>query len=422
MSGPLPVKPAAEVVRERRSPVSAEILRQAADIVETVRSEGEDALRRYSEGFGDIREGQAIVLDQSDLLGAVDDTDDETRDLLERIADRVRNFATAQLGAIAAIDVAVDGGRAGHSLNPVRGVGAYAPGGRHPLPSSVLMTVIPARVAGVEQVWVASPRPTPITLAAAGIAGADGLITIGGAQAIAAFAFGTVSPACDMVVGPGNAWVTAAKKHLYGEIGIDGLAGPSEIVVIADRNADPVLVAADLLAQAEHDPMAQPILVATDAGLLDAVQLELSQQLEDLPTASVARSALSRGFAVAVDSIDDAVSISEHLAPEHLALHVADPEELSKQLTAYGSLFIGDASAEALADYGVGPNHVLPTGGGARFQSGLSVFTFLRTPTWLRIDDAAVTASDAALLARLEGLEAHARAALRRADVPKTVL
>lgn len=416
MSSPFPVKPAVDVIRERRSPVSAEILRQAADIVETVRSEGEDALRRYSEGFGDIREGQVIVLDRSDLLGAVDDIDGETRDLLERIADRVRNFATAQLGALVSIDVAVDGGRAGHSLNPVRSVGAYAPGGRHPLPSSVLMTVIPARVAGVEQVWVASPRPTPVTLAAAGIAGADGLITIGGAQAIAALAFGTVSPPCDMVVGPGNAWVTAAKKYLYGEIGLDGLAGPSEIVVIADRNADPALVAADLLAQAEHDPMAQPILIATDAALLDAVQVELSQQLENLPTASVARSALSRGFAVTVVSIDDAVSISEHLAPEHLALHVTDPEEVSKNLTAYGSLFIGDASAEALADYGVGPNHVLPTGGGARFQSGLSVFTFLRTPTWLRVDDAPATASDAALLARLEGLEAHARAALRRSN------
>ena len=422
MSGPLPVKTATDVIREHRSPVSAEILRQAADIVETVRSEGEDALRRYSEGFGDIREGQAIVLDRSDLRGAIDDIDGETSDLLERIADRVRNFAAAQLGAIAPMDVAVGGGRAGHSLNPVRSVGAYAPGGRHPLPSSVLMTVIPARAAGVEEVWVASPRPTPVTLAAAGIAGADGLITIGGAQAIAALAFGTVSPACDMVVGPGNAWVTAAKKHLYGEIGIDGLAGPSEIVVIADRDADPALVAADLLAQAEHDPLAQPMLIATDATLLHAVQLELTQQLEDLPTASVARSALSRGFAVAVDSVDDAASISEHLAPEHLALHVADPEEVSRQLTAYGSLFIGDASAEALADYGVGPNHVLPTGGGARFQSGLSVFTFLRTPTWLRIDNASATASDAALLARLEGLEAHARAALRRVDVFRIVL
>ena len=422
MSGPLPVKPAADAIRERRSPVSAEILRQAADIVETVRSEGEGALRRYSEGFGDIREGQPIVLDRSDLLGAVDDIDRATRDLLERIVGRVRNFAVAQLGALVAIDVSVAGGRAGHSLNPVRNVGAYAPGGRHPLPSSVLMTVIPARVAGVEQIWVASPRPKPVTLAAAGIAGADGLITIGGAQAIAALAFGTVSPACDMVVGPGNAWVTAAKKHLYGEIGIDGLAGPSEIVVMADHNADPSLVAADLLAQAEHDPMAQPILIATDAAPLDAVQRQLSQQLADLPTASVARSALSRGFAVAVDSIEDAISISEHLAPEHLALHVADPEEVSKHLTTYGSMFIGDASAEALADYGVGPNHVLPTGGGARFQSGLSVFTFLRTPTWLRIDDASATASDAAHLARLEGLEAHARAALMRADRPNTVL
>jgi phosphoribosyl-ATP pyrophosphohydrolase/phosphoribosyl-AMP cyclohydrolase/histidinol dehydrogenase len=422
MSGPLPVRVAAEVVREPRSPVSPEILNQAAEIVETVRAEGEPALRRYSEGFGDITEGQTIVLDRADLVEAVEGLDAETRELLERVADRVHRFATAQLGSLTALDVAVDGGRAGHSLQPVRRVGAYAPGGRHPLPSSVLMTVIPARVAGVEEVWVASPRPTPVTMAAAGIAGAGGLLAVGGAQAIAALAFGTVTPACDMVVGPGNAWVTAAKKHLYGEIGIDGLAGPSEIVVIADHNADPALVAADLLAQAEHDPMAQPILITADPVLLDMVQLELATQLEDLPTAVVARSALSRGYVVAVDSIDDAVSISEHLAPEHLALHVADPYELSKDLTAYGSLFIGDVSAEALADYGVGPNHVLPTGGGARFQSGLAVFTFLRTPTWLRIDNAEATATDAALLARLEGLEAHARAALMRGDRPNTVL
>jgi phosphoribosyl-ATP pyrophosphohydrolase/phosphoribosyl-AMP cyclohydrolase/histidinol dehydrogenase len=422
MSGPLPIKAPAEIVRERRSPVSTKILNQAAEIVETVRAEGESALRRYSEGFGDITERQTIVLGRADLLEAVDGLDGQTRDLLERVANRVRRFATAQLGSMTSLDVAVEGGRAGHSLHPVGRVGAYAPGGRHPLPSSVLMTVIPARVAGVEEVWVASPRPTQVTIAAAGIAGADGLLAVGGAQAIAALAFGTVSPACEMVVGPGNAWVTAAKKHLYGEIGIDGLAGPSEIVVIADHDADPALVAADLLAQAEHDPMAQPILITTSEALLDEVQLELSMQLEDLPTAAVARSALSQGFAVSVDSFEDAVSISEHLAPEHLALHVTDPDELSKDLTAYGSLFIGDASAEALADYGVGPNHVLPTGGGARFQSGLSVFTFLRTPTWLRIDDAHATASDAANLARLEGLEAHARAALRRGDRPKTVL
>jgi phosphoribosyl-ATP pyrophosphohydrolase/phosphoribosyl-AMP cyclohydrolase/histidinol dehydrogenase len=422
MSGPLPIKAPAEIVRERRSPVSTKILNQAAEIVETVRAEGESALRRYSEGFGDITERQTIVLGRADLLEAVDGLDGQTRDLLERVANRVRRFATAQLGSMTSLEVAVEGGRAGHSLHPVGRVGAYAPGGRHPLPSSVLMTVIPARVAGVEEVWVASPRPTQVTIAAAGIAGADGLLAVGGAQAIAALAFGTVSPACEMVVGPGNAWVTAAKKHLYGEIGIDGLAGPSEIVLIADHDADPALVAADLLAQAEHDPMAQPILITTSEALLDEVQLELSMQLEDLPTAAVARSALSQGFAVSVDSFEDAVSISEHLAPEHLALHVTDPDELSKDLTAYGSLFIGDASAEALADYGVGPNHVLPTGGGARFQPGLSVFTFLRTPTWLRIDDAHATASDAANLARLEGLEAHARAALRRGDRPKTVL
>jgi histidinol dehydrogenase len=417
MSGPLPVKAAADVVRERRSPVSAEILRQAADIVETVRSEGEDALRRYSEGFGDIREGQAIVLDRSDLLGAVDDIDGETRNLLERVADRVRNFATAQLGALVAIDVAVDGGRAGHSLIPVRSVGAYAPGGRHPLPSSVLMTVIPARVAGVEQVWVASPRPTPVTLAAAGIAGADGLITIGGAQAIAALAFGTVSPACDMVVGPGNAWVTAAKKHLYGEIGIDGLAGPSEIVVIADSNADPVLVAADLLAQAEHDPMASAILLTTSRDLADAVRSQLAEQIATLERREIAAQSLAaNGLIAVVPDLETAMELANSYAPEHLCLLLRDPWASLPLVRHAGGVFVGEHSPEALGDYTAGPSHVMPTGGTARFSSPIHVGEFLKVISVAAANRRALERLGPATiaLARAEGLTAHARAIERR--------
>jgi phosphoribosyl-ATP pyrophosphohydrolase/phosphoribosyl-AMP cyclohydrolase/histidinol dehydrogenase len=213
------------------------------------------------------------------------------------------------------------------------------------------------------------------------------------------------------VVGPGNRWVTAAKKYLYGEIGIDGLAGPSEILVIADDSADPELVSADLLAQAEHDDDAVPMLITTSQTLADEVDRVIALQLSDLPTSETASRALEKGFCLVVRSLHEAVSMSNRLAPEHLALHIDDPTPLVEDLRSYGSLFIGSGTAEAFADYGVGPNHVLPTGGGARYQSGLSVLTFLRSPTWAALDDPASLVDDTILLARLEGLEAHARAA-----------
>jgi phosphoribosyl-ATP pyrophosphohydrolase/phosphoribosyl-AMP cyclohydrolase/histidinol dehydrogenase len=253
-----------------------------------------------------------------------------------------------------------------------------------------------------------------VTLAAAAIAGASGLLAVGGAQAVAALAFGILSPPCQMIVGPGNKWVTAAKKHLYGEIGIDGLAGPSEILVIADDSADPELVAADLLVQAEHDTEATPMLVTTSESVLDRVEGAIGDQLSDLPTSKTAAAALGNGFALVVASLQEAAVVADELAPEHLALHVEDAEALAPSLHSYGSLFIGGGSAEAFADYGVGPNHVLPTGGGARYQSGLSVLTFLRSPTWSRLDDPGALVDDTVHLARLEGLEAHARAARMR--------
>jgi phosphoribosyl-ATP pyrophosphohydrolase/phosphoribosyl-AMP cyclohydrolase/histidinol dehydrogenase len=332
------------------------------------------------------------------------------------VAARIRYFAEAQREALVDVDVEVTGGRAGHRWVPVASVGAYAPGGRYPLPSSVLMTVVPAWVAGVKTVWVASPRPNDVTLAAAAVAGADGLLAIGGTQAIAALAFGVLSPACDLIVGPGNKYVTAAKKALFGEVGIDGLAGPSEILVVADDRADPALVAADLLAQAEHDIDALPLLVTTSLRLANDVDHQIELQLADLPTSSVARQALTNGFSLVVGSLDEAVSAAERMAPEHLALHVEQPGDLLGMLTSYGSVFLGGRSAEAFADYGVGPNHVLPTAGGARFQSGLSVMSFLKAPTWSRLDDPSELIEDTVLLARLEGLEAHARAALIRVD------
>jgi phosphoribosyl-ATP pyrophosphohydrolase/phosphoribosyl-AMP cyclohydrolase/histidinol dehydrogenase len=343
---------------------------------------------------------------------------DAERACLERTVARVRSFAEAQRSALRDLVVGIPGGRAGHTVAPVERAGCYAPGGRFPLPSSVIMTAVTARAAGVETVWVASPRPAPVTLAAAYIAGADGFLAVGGAQAIAALAFGAGPvPACDLVVGPGNRWVTAAKQLVAGHVAIDMLAGPSELVVLADASAEPATVAADLLAQAEHDPDAVPTLVTIDPALADRVEAALALQLATLPTAATARAALANGAIVLVADLDAAIDACERLAPEHLEVHLAEPWLAVPRLHHYGALFIGGLAAEVLGDYGAGPNHVLPTGGTARFSGGLSVLTFLRVRTWLELTDRAAAAElvqDAVALARMEGLEAHARAAERR--------
>jgi phosphoribosyl-ATP pyrophosphohydrolase/phosphoribosyl-AMP cyclohydrolase/histidinol dehydrogenase len=267
-------------------------------------------------------------------------------------------------------------------------------------------------------VWVASPKPGPLVLAAAAVAGADALLAVGGAQAIAALAYGAGPVrACDVVVGPGNHYVTAAKQLVAGVAGTDVPAGPSELLVFADASADPALVAADLLAQAEHDPAALPLLVALDAALPPAVDRELERQLADLPTAGVARAALANGGVIVVATLEEGIAACDTIAPEHLQLHLADAHAVAPRLSQYGSLFIGAAAGEVLGDYGAGPNHVLPTGGTARWTGGLSVLAFLRFQTWLEIRDpeaARALADDAAWCGRAEGLEGHARAIERR--------
>jgi histidinol dehydrogenase len=406
------VKPAEFETRQCVS--TGEVADAAVAIVEDVRTRGLAALREHSERLGDSEPGDELVWGRERLAEQFDSLDEATRELIGRVHDRIRHFARAQSEGIGNLTTPVDGGSAGHRWVPVASVGAYAPGGRYPLPSSVLMTVTPAKVAGVSSVWLASPRPTALTAGAAWLAGADGMLTVGGAQAVAALAFGTITPAVDMIVGPGNKWVTAAKKHLYGEVGLDGLAGPSEILVVADETADAVLVAADLLAQAEHDVDALPLLITTSEGIAEDVEAELARQLRDLPSAQVARSALGNGRLLVVGDVAEAARLADSMAPEHLALHVEDAGSLGESLSSYGSVFIGGEAAEAFADYGAGPNHVLPTAGGARFSAGLSVFTFLRAMTWLSIEDTRPLIEDTARLARLEGLEAHARAALAR--------
>ena len=414
----LPLRDPKELTAPGRTAIPTAVQATAEEIVGRVRAGGEAALREYALRFEERLSSDSLYLSKSDMQRELDALNDDDRTRLERIAARIAGFALAQRDALRPLTVDIAGGTAGHTIAPIQRAGCYAPGGRYPLPSSVLMTAVTARVAGVESVWVASPRPAPITVAAAALAGADGLLAAGGAHAIAALAYGVgLVPPSDIIVGPGNDYVTAAKQIVSADVAIDMAAGPSELVVVADGSANPTLVAADLLAQAEHDVRAVPILIAVDEALVAAVEAEIERQLRDLPTGDVAVRALANGGAVTCGDLRDAVSLCNELAPEHLQLSVADPDSILPQLEHYGAVFIGETAAEVFGDYGAGPNHVLPTGRTARAAGGLSVLNFLRIRTWIRSDptrSAAELAADSAWLARQEGLEAHARAAEAR--------
>ncbi len=404
--------------KSRRAAVDPATVAAAAEIVSDVRMRGDAGLIEQALRLGDLDPGQPIVVEPAELAAAFETLDPADRGALARMAERVERFARAQLAAIQPVDIAVPGGRAGHRIAPVARAGCYAPGGRYPLPSSVIMTALVARTAGVENVWLASPRPSISVLAAAHLCGVDGMLRVGGAQAIAALAYGTESvPACDAIVGPGNRWVTAAKRLVAGDVTIDMLAGPSELVVLADESANPAWIAADLLAQAEHDADAIPILITPSALLIENVDLELAHRLAELSTAPTARLALTNGGALLVANLDEGIEACNAVAPEHLALHLDDALAggVAERLEHVGGLFIGGRCAEVFGDYGAGPNHTLPTGGTARSLAGLSVLTFLRLQTWMRfdaVDDSLV--ADTVRLARLEGLEAHARSAAIR--------
>ena len=397
-------------------PVDETTLGEATRIVNRVRASGEAALREFAEQFGEIEPGARMLLGRDALERAASGLESEKLGVLQRCAGRVRDFAEAQRGSLSSIDQQIDGGRIGHTIEPMARVGCYAPGGRYPLPSSVLMTAIPARVAGVDSVIVASPRPTAETLAAAFVAGADGVLAVGGAHAIAALAYGVggVEPV-DFICGPGNRWVTAAKQVVSASVGIDMLAGPSELLVIADEAADARLVAADLLAQAEHDPDARPWLVTTSQRVISDVEHELAKQLSSLPTSAIARAALGNGGAILVGDVAACIRIADRLAPEHLEIQTRNPGAIARRVRHAGAVFVGSPSAEVLGDYALGPNHTLPTGGSARFRGGLSVLDFLRVRTYIELDHAPEGPTrDAIALARIEGLEAHARSAQAR--------
>jgi phosphoribosyl-ATP pyrophosphohydrolase/phosphoribosyl-AMP cyclohydrolase/histidinol dehydrogenase len=389
----------------------------AARIIADVASRGEAAVREWSEKLGELKRGDPLVIGREGLDSALASLDPAERGLLERARDRVLAFAAAQRAALRDVEAPVPGGRAGHTFIPVARAGCYAPGGRFPLPSSAIMTACAAKAAGVASIWCAGPKPARSTLAAAALSGAEGFLAAGGAQGIAALALGAGVPACDVVVGPGGRYPAAAKRLLFGVVGTEAPAGPSELLIVAEPGADAELAAADLLAQAEHDIAAVPAIVALGEDFAERLDEALARRLAELPEPNrgTASAALGNGWMLMARNEAEAAAAAERFAPEHLELFVEDPRAWSALIRSAGGVFLGAGSAEVFGDYGAGPNHCLPTGGAARFAAGLSVLAFLRARTWLEMEDPSALSVEAAALARMEGLEAHARAAeLRR--------
>ena len=406
------------IAKQRCNAVDDDALRVARAIVERVRCDGEPALRALAERFGERENGDALVLDRSAIERGADCAPADVVALLRRAASRIGAFAVQQRDAIVEVRASYPWGQAGHTIEPVASAGCYAPGGRFPLVSSALMTAIPARIAGVDRVALASPNPSAAMLAAALVADVDEVLCVGGAHAVAALAYGCAGLApCDIVVGPGNRFVTAAKHVVSRDVGVDMLAGPSELLILADDSAESSIIAADLLAQAEHDPEATPMLITTSAEQATHVEAQLEAQGATLPTWTTARAALANGWCAIAGDLDEAIAWANATAAEHVQVMTRDAAGVARRVKHAGAVFIGGASAVALGDYGAGPNHTLPTGGAARFAAGLSIATFLRLRTWMSVeqgDEASALARDAAALARLEGLEAHARAVERR--------
>ncbi|HVK73612.1 MAG TPA: histidinol dehydrogenase [Kofleriaceae bacterium] len=402
---------------DRSTTFAPDVERAVHAIVEAVRTRGDDAVREYTERF-DRRSPTAgsYEIARDAWRGRAGAVSAEVRRALEHAAERIRWFHEHQRADD--LEVARGGVRLGLRVSALARVGLYVPGGTARYPSSVLMTAIPAKVAGVAEVVMVTPGASAETLAAAEIAGVDRVFEIGGAQAVAALAYGTATvPRVDKIVGPGNQWVAAAKRIVFGQVDIDSVAGPSEVLIIADDTADPAWVAADLLAQAEHDVEARAILVTTAPALPAAVERALADQLATLPRADIARAALERyGTAVIVADLDAAIDVANRYAPEHLELDVADPHALLPHLTSAGAIFVGKWAAEAAGDYVAGANHVLPTGGAARYASPLGVYDFQRRTSIVEYDRAAALADAPiiAALAAVEGLDAHGRSATIR--------
>ncbi len=398
---------------------------QAADVSEQVRAilarvaaEGDAALLELTARFDRLQlSAEALRVSEAEVERAAAACRQEVRAALQFAAERITAFHARQLPQDQVFEDD-HGVRQGLRWRPLDAVGLYVPGGTAAYPSSVLMNALPARIAGVERIVMTVPAPDgtldPLVLLAARIAGVHEIYRVGGAQAVGALAFGTATiRPVDKIVGPGNAWVAEAKRQVFGRVGIDLIAGPSEILVVADRAQDPAWIAADLLSQAEHDELAQAVLITDSPELADAVEVEVERQVAELPRREIAAASWRDwGAIIVLRDLDEAPALVDRLAPEHLELLVPEPEALAARIRHAGSIFLGPYTPEVIGDYVGGPNHVLPTGRTARFASGLSVFDFMKRTTLLGCSEQnfRALAPAAATLARAEGLEGHARA------------
>jgi len=405
----------------------SEIDRVAAGIIDDVRLRGDTALLEYSTRFDrlSVTSISELEITRETLNQALADLDAQTREALETAASRIELFHQRQK-AVSWQFMDDDGSTLGQQIQALDRVGIYVPGGKASYPSSVLMNAMPAKVAGVSEVIMVVPTPdgerNALVLAAAALAGVDRVFTIGGAQAIAALAYGTETiPAVDKIVGPGNAYVAAAKRRVFGTVGIDMIAGPSEILVVADGTTPADWVAMDLFSQAEHDEMAQSILISTSATYLDQVESSMNRLLDSMSRRAVIRASVeNRGAFILVDSISQACDIANAIAPEHLELSIKDAESWVGRIRHAGAIFCGSHSSESLGDYCAGPNHVLPTARTARFSSPLGVYDFQKRTSVISVSarGAASLGRVASILARGEGLDAHARSAELRYEAP----
>ena len=407
---------------------SADVDVAVAAIIEDVRARGDDALAEYSLKFDrfDLRQ-KGLKVSAAEIEAAAAGCDPEALTALELAHARVRDYHGRQKPADVRFTDAL-GVELGWRWRPIDAVGLYVPGGAASYPSSVIMNAVPAKVAGCRRIAMVVPMPeaavNPLVLAAARIAGVDEIYRVGGAQAVAALAYGTATIApVAKIVGPGNAYVAAAKRRVFGVVGIDMIAGPSEVVILADSSADPRFVAADLLAQAEHDEAAQSILITDDSALGQAVVAEVERQLSDLPRAKIAGASWRRyGAVIRCRSLGAAAELVNRLAPEHLEIMAREAEQLSEQVTNAGAIFVGAGTPEAIGDYVGGSNHVLPTARSARFSSGLGVLDFMKRTSLLKCsaDALEVLGPAAVTLGRAESLEAHARSVALRLTEPRS--
>lgn len=400
---------------------SASVEGLVAQIIADVRTRGDEAVREYSSKF-DKAELSAFEVNPQEREEALAELDPQTRADTEFAISNVRKFAEAQLATIQPLEIELRPGlHLGHRVIPIERVGCYVPGGRYPLLSAPIMTIVPAKVAGCDEVIAClPPNAHKAMIAGCHLSGADRIFRIGGAQAIAAMAYGTESvPAVNKIVGPGNAFVNEAKRQVFGPVGIDQLAGPSEIFVVADKSGDAVMIATDLLAQAEHDIRTRVGLITTDRALAEATLKEVERQLQDLSTAAVAGQAW-RDYGEIVVCEDEAAMIaySDHIAAEHLQVHTLDPQATAKKLRNYGSLFIGELASVVYSDKCCGTNHTLPTMGAGRYTGGLWVGAYVKIAThqWLDERGVAAVAPPAARQSASESLEGHRRAAQLRLD------